>query len=75
MRKMFAACSLAAGLGLVLCQGASAFPVAATALQAAPATAAVQQAQYSERHTKHHIIKCYREFVVGPYACHTYNHW
>jgi hypothetical protein len=34
------------------------------------------QAQYSEHRVgKHKIVKCYREFVIGTYSCHTYTNW
>jgi hypothetical protein len=34
------------------------------------------QAQYSEhRIGKTKIVKCYREFIIGAYACHTYRYW
>ena len=37
--------------------------------------ALVQHAQYAERVTRHGIIKCYREAVIGPYRCHRYGWW
>jgi hypothetical protein len=62
---------LAAGVGLVCSQSAGAVPVSATAVkEAAAATSPLQQAQYAERKTRHGIVKCYRDFVVGPYRCH-----
>jgi hypothetical protein len=71
MQKTLLALSLAAGVGLVCSQSAGAVPVSATAVkEAATATSPVQQAQYSERRTRHGIVKCYRDFVVGPYRCH-----
>jgi hypothetical protein len=34
------------------------------------------QAQFSEhRVSRHKIVKCYRDFVFGPYRCHTYYYW
>jgi cytochrome c5 len=73
MRTTLAALSLAAGLGIVTCQTAAALPVAPDAIQqTATATTAVQQAQYTERRGKGTITKCYRDFVVGSYSCHTY---
>ncbi len=76
MRKILAASSLAAGIGLVCCQSAGAVPVSATAMkEAAPTAASVQPAQYYERHTRHGVVKCYREFVVGRYVCHRYHRW
>ena len=76
MRTALAALVLAAGLGLICCEGAAAFPVAAGPIgQSATAASDVQQAQYSERHGHHHVVKCYRDFVVGTYACHRYRYW
>jgi hypothetical protein len=70
------ALGLAAGLGLVCYQSALAVPADGTAMKAAAsAVASVQQAQYSERHTRHWIIKCYRDLVIGPYRCHRYRRW
>jgi hypothetical protein len=76
MTKTIAALSLAVGLGLLCSQGASALPADATAIaQAAAATSAVQQAQYSEHRTRHGLVKCYRDFVIGRYGCHRYTYW
>jgi len=35
------------------------------------------QVQYVERHTRYGVMKCYCQFVVGPYYCHWffYPHW
>ena len=34
------------------------------------------QAQYSEHRVgRHRIVKCYREFVIGSYSCHSYTNW
>jgi len=61
---------------LTFSQSASAVPVDAAAIKAAAITSsAVQQAQYSERHTRHRVVKCYRELIVGPYVCHRFHHW
>lgn len=76
MRQTLAALSFAAGIGLICCQSAGAMPAGASALQeAATAASTVQQAQYREYRGRHHITKCYREFVVGTYACHRYRTW
>ena len=76
MRMTLAALAFAAGLGGIACQSAAALPVAAGAIdQAATAAAAVQPAQYAERRGKGTVTKCYRDFVVGNYACHTYHNW
>jgi hypothetical protein len=76
MRMTLAALSLAAGLGVIASQSAAALPVAPEAIrQAATAASNVEQAQYAERRGRGTITKCYREFVVGNYACHTYRNW
>ena len=76
MRTTLAALSFAAVVSLVCCPGARAVPASAPAMQEAAATAsAVQQAQYYERHTRHGVMKCYREFVVGRYVCRRYGWW
>jgi hypothetical protein len=76
MRTTLAALAFAATLGFIACQSAAALPIAASAIQeAVTAAATVQQAQYAERRGKGTITKCYREFVVGTYACHTYRTW
>ena len=76
MRTTFAALAFAAGLGVIACQSAVALPVAAGALEQAATTATtVQLAQYAERRGRGTITKCYRDFVVGNYACHTYRTW
>jgi len=73
MQKALLALSFAAAIGLACSQGAAAAPAAATAVkEAARAGSGVQTAQYYERHTRHGIVKCYRDFVVGPYRCHYY---
>jgi hypothetical protein len=71
MQKTLLALSLAAGVGLVCSQSAGAAPANAPALkEAATAASAIQQVQYAERRTRRGVVKCYRDFVVGPYRCH-----
>jgi hypothetical protein len=71
MQKTLAALSLATGIGLLCCQSAGAVPADATAVQgAATASSGLLQVQYAERHARHGVVKCYRDFVVGPYRCH-----
>ncbi len=74
MRTLSVALSIAAvGIGFIGCQTASALPLDAAAIrQSAAAVSDVEKSQYSERHTKHGFVKCYREFVFGKYSCHTY---
>lgn len=76
MRTILAAAALAAAIGFVSCQEAAAVPAAGGAIQQSAATAsAITHTQYAERHTRRHTTKCYREFVVGNYVCHTYRNW
>jgi hypothetical protein len=71
MRKSLAALSFAAGLGLVYSQSAVAVPANPTGLkQAAMAASPVEQAQYAAHRTRHGVVKCYRDLVIGPYRCH-----
>ena len=71
MQKILVALTFAAGMGLVCCQSASAAPASGTVVQdAAAATSPLQQVQYSERRTRHGVVKCYRTLVIGPYRCH-----
>jgi hypothetical protein len=76
MRNTLLLLGLAAGLGLGLAcvSGAGAVPIGATAMkEAAAATSPLEPAQYAEYRTRRgHLVKCYREFVVGPYRCHWY---
>ncbi len=76
MKKTLVALSFAAGIGLICYQSAGAVPASAPALkEAATAASPVQQAQFAERRTRHGVIKCYRDFVIGPYRCHRYRWW
>jgi len=71
MRKLLAVLSFAAGVGLACNQSATAAPANPAALkEAAIGASPLQEAQYAERHTRHGVVKCYREFVIGPYRCH-----
>ena len=71
MRTVVISIGLATAFGLTCASNASAVPVSGGALHgAADATLPLQPAQYSERQTRHGVVKCYREFVIGPYRCH-----
>ena len=71
MRRLLVVLSFAAAIGLACSQSARAAPADAAALKEAQVAASpLQQTQYSERHTRHGVVKCYREFVIGPYRCH-----
>jgi hypothetical protein len=72
MRNTLLLLSLTAGLGLACASGAGAVPIGVTVMRdAAATTSPLQPAQYAEYRTRRgHLVKCYREFVVGPYYCH-----
>ena len=75
MHKTLLALSLAAGIGLAFAHSAGAAPANGLALkQAAAANSAIEKAQYAERRTRHGMVKCYRDFVIGPYHCHYFHH-
>jgi hypothetical protein len=70
MRAMVFALSLAAALGLMFYRSASALPANAGAIeQAASAASPVEHVQFYARRTRHGLVKCYREFVIGRYVC------
>jgi hypothetical protein len=76
MRNTLAALSLAAGIGLVCGQSAFALPINANAIQQnASDSAGVIHAQYAESNHRGRTTKCYREFVIGSYSCHSYRNW
>ena len=73
MRKTLLAAGLTAGVVALSCQNAGAVPANSVAIhEAATNASVVQQVQYSERRTRHGVVKCYRDLVVGPYRCHYY---
>jgi hypothetical protein len=73
MRKTLLAAGLAAGAAALSCQNAGAVPANAIAIRGAATNASViQQVQYAERRTRHGVVKCYRDLVIGPYRCHYY---
>jgi hypothetical protein len=75
MRTTLAALSLAAGIGL-FCQSASALPIDANAIrQNASDASGVIHTQFAESRRGGRITKCYREFVIGSYVCHSYRNW
>jgi hypothetical protein len=72
MRKVLIPFGLAAGLVLGVAANAGAVPIGAEGVkEAATASSSVQHVQYSEHRTRHgHVVKCYRDLVIGPYRCH-----
>jgi hypothetical protein len=76
MGRTVVALGCATALTVICHQNVEALPVSATAMQdAATAASPLQQAQYYERHTRHGVVKCYRDFVIGRYRCHRYWYW
>jgi hypothetical protein len=76
MHRLLVALGCAAALTVICNQRANALPIGATAMQgAATAASPLQQAQYYERHGRHGVVKCYRDFVIGRYRCHRYWYW
>jgi predicted alpha/beta hydrolase len=79
MRTTLAALGFAAGIGLICCQSAGAFPADPSAMKEAVTAATtidqVQYKPYAQKQNKKGFTKCYNEFVVGTYACHTYTNW
>lgn len=76
MRRTVVALGCAAILTVACDRNVEALPVSATAMQdAATAASPLRQAQYYERHTRHDVVKCYRDFVIGRYRCHRYWYW
>ncbi len=73
MPKTLAALTFSTAIGLVCCQSAGAAPASGMAArESTRATSPLRLAQYTERRTRHGIVKCYRDLVIGPYHCHYY---
>ena len=54
----------------------AAVPIAPAAMkESASATSTVQQAQFYGHRSRHHVVKCYRELVVGSYVCRRFHRW
>ena len=77
MRAALMGLAFAGALSFVCYQNAGAVPADTAAMvQAATAASTVQQAQFYARPTRHGVIKCYRQFVVGrPVCLHFYRWW
>jgi hypothetical protein len=74
MRNTLFFLSLAAGLAIACASSAGAVPISAAAVkEVAATTSPLQSAQYAETWSRRGgRIKCFREFVIGPYRCHWY---
>lgn len=67
---------LAGAISILACQSAGAIPVKPAAVKdSASAASLVQHARYRHPHRRHYYVKCYREFVIGPYRCHRFGRW
>ena len=70
MRNTLFFLSLAAGLAIACASSAGAVPINAAAVKKVAATTSpLQPAQPTWSRWGGHI-KCFREFVIGPYRCH-----
>jgi hypothetical protein len=78
MRATLTGLALAGALSLSCYQSAYAVPANAAAMKRA-ATAndvsTVQEVQFYARPTRHGVIKCYRQFVVGRPVCRHFYRW
>ncbi len=75
MRRTLAILGFASIIALACAPNAGAMAIDPGVQAATAATSTLQQAQYYERHTRHRVVKCYRELIVGRYVCHTYYRW
>jgi hypothetical protein len=74
MRATLTGLAFASALTLVCYQSAAAVP--ADAMKgAAAAISTVQEVQFYARPTRHGIVKCYREFVIGRPVCRRFHRW
>jgi hypothetical protein len=76
MRATSTGLALAGAVSLFCYQSAYAVPADAAAMKrAANDFSAVQEVQFYARPTRHGVIKCYRQFVVGPPVCRHFYRW
>jgi hypothetical protein len=76
MRATLMGLGFAGVLSLVCYQSVAAVPADGAAMKrAAAAASTVQEAQFYARPTRHGVIKCYREFVVGRPVCRHFYRW
>jgi hypothetical protein len=76
MRATLTGLGFASALSFVCYQSTAAAPAdAGTIKRAASAVTIVQDAQFYARPTRHGIIKCYREFVIGRPVCRHFHRW
>ena len=76
MRATLTGLAFAGALSLVCYQSAEAIPADAAAMkQAATVASTAREAQFYARPTRHGVIKCYREFIVGRPVCRRFHRW
>jgi hypothetical protein len=76
MRATLTTLAFAGALGLFCYQSAGAIPTdAAVMKRAATAASEVQDAQFYAHPTRHGVIKCYRQFIVGRPVCRHFYRW
>ncbi len=76
MRATLTTLAFAGTLSLVCYQSADAVPTDSAAMKrAATAASVAQDAQFYAHPTRHGIVKCYREFVVGRPVCRHFYRW
>jgi hypothetical protein len=76
MRMAIAALCFAGTIGIIGCQSAGAVAIDAPAMkEAASAASTVHQARFYGYGTRHYVVKCYREVVIGPYVCRRFYRW
>jgi hypothetical protein len=76
MRMAITILSFARAVGIASCQCAIAVAIDAPAMkEAASAASTIQPARFYGHATRHYVVKCYRELVVGQYECRRFYRW
>jgi hypothetical protein len=76
MRATLTGLALAGAVSLFCYQSAYAVPADGAAMKRATNDfSAVQEVQFYARPTRRGVIKCYRQFVVGPPVCRHFYRW
>jgi hypothetical protein len=78
MRATLTGLALAGALSLFCYQSAYAVPADAAAVKrtaTANDVSTVREVQFYARPTRHGVVKCYRQFVVGRPVCRHFYRW
>jgi hypothetical protein len=76
MRATLTGLVLAGALSFFCYQSAYAVPADAVAMKrAANDVSTAQEVQFYARPTRHGVVKCYRQFVVGRPVCRDFYRW